>query len=377
MLSFIIVIPVMFSSGCITQPSDVPSLNEPDPDAGQNDFDPLDQPDRLGTWSQTYPYYEREQDWQQIVFDSPFQLGEPKVMERYETAYGVRENYYQLGFGTYPNINGTSSAIALAIEFARQHLGFDDRDANFFVDFSKTEYAYLNLIVNGSGTDSYVFSESLYMDGRHPVDLIIVTEPSEKEMKLAESRGFSLIYEAVYYDAFVFFTYQHNPVDSLTLDQIRGIYSGRITNWKEVGGEDVAIAAFQREESTDSQVAMMNLVMGDTPMMAPEIITVSIGNGYLVDVATEYRDDKASIGYTYRSNVDILYKDKSIKMLKIDGFFPDEENLRTGSYPLTVVFYGVIQSNEENTVVGDYLNWMISPEGQLCVRQAGYIPYYQ
>ena len=97
--------------------------------------------------------------------------------------------------------------------------------------------------------------------------------------------------------------------------------------------------------------------------------------GLLVESVAEYKNDSASIGYSYKYYVDALYKNENIKILKIDGVSPDVKNLRTKSYPFTTCYYGVIRADDQTRTGGLFLDWMLSEEGQRCIKQAGYIPY--
>lgn len=330
-------------------------------------------PDITGSWSQINQKVERSETWQQIVENSQFQLGERRVKGTWRTPDGD-EDYYEIEFGTYPSLDGSTVAIPMAVEFARQHLGFSDEDANDFASFSTTHYAYENLILKQPNTLSMIRTSNTFLDENHPVDLIIVTEPSDEEIALAKSNNVEMIIEPVCYDAFVFITHKDNPVDNITIEQIQKIYSGEITNWKEIGGEDQEIRAFQREKNSGSQTAMEKLVMKGIPMLPPNMVKVAMGMGMLVDVVGEYENSRASIGYTYKYYIDTLYKNENIKVLKINGVSPDDENLRNGSYPFTTNYYGVIRKEDEEKIAGKFLEWMLSPEGQKCIEQAGYIP---
>ena len=336
-----------------------------------------DKPDLLGSfgsWEQINQIITRAADWQQIVINSPFQLGERSVKGSWYVPEGMQD-YYEIKFGSYPSIDGSTVAVPMAVEFARQHLFFSDEDANDFAAFSTTHAAYVNLITKNANSLGIIRSENTFLDENHPVDLVIATEPSADELNLARQHNVTLIQKPVCYDAFVFITHKDNPVDSLTLEQIRDIYSGKITNWQEVGGKNVPITAYQREENSGSQTAMINLVMEDTPMLAPEQVKVLMGMGMLVDTVAEYQNNRASIGYTYKYYLDTLYKNEKIKTLKIDNISPTEENLRAGLYPLVTCYYGVIRSSDENSCGGIFLDWILSEEGQQCIKQAGYIPY--
>lgn len=324
--------------------------------------------DKTGSWGSINQNVERGEDWQQIVTDSPFKLGEiTSVIEE----YGEENNYCDKG--TYPHIDGSTVCVPMAVEFARQHLGFHDTTANQFVQFSTTHYAYENLMNPVSSMQNYVhygFDAFIEMGG---VDLVIATEPSDEEIAQAESLGITFKKTPVCYDAFVFITHKDNPVESLTVEQIKKIYTGEIKNWKEVGGKDEKIRAFQREKNSGSQTAMENLVMGGTDMIDPIEVKIIVGMGELVDTVAEYENETASLGYTYRYYIDTLYKNDNIKTIAIDGIAPTDDNIRNRAYPFTTNYYGVIRAGDEEAIGGQFLNWILSDEGQKCVAQAGYI----
>lgn len=98
------------------------------------------------------------------------------------------------------------------------------------------------------------------------VELIFSTPLSEEQQKMLANKDFAYTAEPVAGEGFVFVVNKDNPVTSLTVDQLRGIYSGQITNWREVGGEDAPIVAYQRNSDSGSQNYMRSF-MGDTPLM--------------------------------------------------------------------------------------------------------------
>ena len=324
--------------------------------------------DKTGSWGAINQDVERGKDWKQIVTDSPFKLGEIKTSA---DEYGYTQKYCDKG--TYPYIDGSTVCVPMAVEFARQHLGFQDDTANAFVLFSTTHYAYENLMDPMNQTEFYVYDNfGAHIDLRG-VDLVIATEPSDEELAMAEDLGVTLKKTPVCYDAFVFITHKDNPVESLTVEEIKKIYTGEITNWKEVGGKNEKIRAFQREKNSGSQTAMENLVMGGSDMIDPIEVKVIEGMGMLVDAVAEYENETASLGYTYRYYIDTLYKNDNIKTIAVDGISPTDENIRSGDYPFTTNYYGVIREGDEDAVGGQFLNWMLSDEGQKCIAQAGYI----
>ena len=103
------------------------------------------------------------------------------------------------------------------------------------------------------------------------VDLILVVEPNQEKYDLATKNNVELDVTKIVNEGFVFFVNKSNPVDSLTIEQIQGIYSGDITNWSQVGGNDEAIIAYQRPKDSESQIGMETIVMKDKQLMnAPE-----------------------------------------------------------------------------------------------------------
>lgn len=323
--------------------------------------------DKTGSWGSINQNVERGDNWQQIVTDSPFKLGEITPV----TEDGFINNHCDKG--TYPHIDGSTVCVPMAVEFARQHLGFHDTTANQFVQFSTTHYAYENLMNPTSSMQNYVhygFDAYIEMGG---VDLVIATEPSDEEIAQAESLGITLKKTPVCYDAFVFITHKDNPIESLTVEQIKKIYTGEIKNWNEVGGKNEKIRAFQREKNSGSQTAMENLVMGGADMIDPIKVKVIEGMGMLIDAVAEYENETASLGYTYRYYIDTLYKNDNIKTIAVNGIDPTDENIRNSSYPFTTNYYGVIREEDENEIGGQFLDWILSDEGQKCVAQAGYI----
>ncbi len=329
--------------------------------------------DRTSSWASINQILEKQENWEKIVEESPFTLGE--IAERKMTNSGdIWDEQYSIG-RTFPEMDGSTVCVPMAMEFARQHLGFDDENVRDFVDFSTTHYAYENLITKRDDMHWYFTYNGKYLDyyKREPVDLVIATHPSDEELKMAEDAGIELVLEPVCYDAFVFITHKDNPVESLTVQQVKDIYSGKIKNWKDVGGNDEKIRAFQREKNSGSQTAMERLIMGGADMIDPIEVKVIEGIGELVDAVAEYENNTASLGYTYRYYIDNLYKNDEIKTIAIDGIYPTDKNIRSEFYPYTTNYYGVIRKEDENENGGKFLQWILSDEGQKCVGQAGYI----
>ena len=206
-----------------------------------------------------------------------------------------------------------------------------------------------------------------------PVDLIFSAPPSQEQLK--EAAELKLAYEITPFarEAFVFFVPSGNPVSNLTQEQIRGIYSGKITNWKEVGGPDLAIKPFQRNKGSGSQT-MLQKIMGKTPIIPPiEEDRVGGMGGIIRDVAA-YRNSGDAIGFTFRFFSTEMFRNGSIKLLSVDGIAPTLDTIQNGSYPfLTDCCVITCRPRSENTK--KLIEFLFSPAGQELIRKVGYIPF--
>ena len=336
-------------------------------------------------------YVMKSADWKQIVKDkTQFALGnaESKPFGVYKqwpwsTAY-VR---YKQSYGTFPAIDGSTVCIPMAAEFVWQFTNLSDtliyqfygyHNTLRFLNFSTTSVAYDKIIKGGTTNgvvNKYISMNTLveeYHFNERP-DIVLATYPSVNELNKASNAGVKLIITPICYDSFIFITHKDNPVDNLTIEQIQKIYSGNITNWKEVGGEDLEIVAYQREPNSGSQTAMEEWVMKGVPMIKPPTAKFATGMGMLIEVVADYENSTMSLGYTYKYYVDRLYKSSDIKILKIDGIMPSDENVRNNSYAFIAPYNAVIRSTDVDKVGGRFLNWMLSNEGQACITQAGYV----
>ena len=165
-----------------------------------------------------------------------------------------------------------------------------------------------------------------------------------------------------------------NPVESLSLEQLRGIYSGSITRWNELGAPGLGeILAYQRSEGSGSQTALERFVMGDTPLMPAETENVLDSMGGIVELVSSYKNHRNAIGYSFRFYCTGLMRDFDVKLLAVNGVAPTVENIENGSYPLASSFYAVTRADaDENTLA--LLAWICGEQGQALVEKTGYTP---
>jgi len=253
-------------------------------------------------------------------------------------------------------IDGSTATLPITAELCRQFWDYSDQRIAEAINHSTTHSAYVNLI------NQY-----------NRIRLIFVTPPSAEELQLAEKWDVELEITPIAKDGFVFITHKNNPIDSLTVEQVQAIYSGKTTNWKELGGEDLAIRAYQREPNSGSQTAMEQLVMDGIKMAAPTELTQVWSMFGLIDAVAEYENGRASLGYTYNYYINNLYKSDEIKVLKINGIAPDGDNLKNGSYPFATAYYAVIRGDEPpDSPARTLCDFLVGEKGQQLMAMAGY-----
>ena len=203
-------------------------------------------------------------------------------------------------------------------------------------------------------------------------DIFIGAAPSKDQIAFAEKNNTTFEYTQIGHEAFVFFVHKDNPVNSLTVDQIKGIYSGKITNWREVGGKNEKIVPFQRNEGSGSQ-SMLIRFMGDTPIIEPDMQTMVGGMGDIIETVADYKNKSTSIGFSFRFYVEGIIKNPDIKMIAVEGVAPTKENIKRGTYPIIAPVYAVTYEGNSNQNVHKLINWITSDEGQYIIEKTGYV----
>ena len=205
------------------------------------------------------------------------------------------------------------------------------------------------------------------------VDVVFVAPPSKEQAELAEREGVTFRYTPVGKEAFVFFVNAHNPVESLNIEQIQAIYSGEIKNWKEVGGNDEFIRSFQRNEGSGSQTAFLNFMNGQTILNPPKEDVVG-GMGGIISQTADYANYSNAIGFSFRFYANEMVNNKDIRLLKVNGVYPDIEAINDNTYPLSSPFYAISLAGNDKANVLKLLDWITSGQGQDLVKKTGYSP---
>ena len=187
-------------------------------------------------------------------------------------------------------------------------------------------------------------------------DILFCAAPSAEQKQYAEEQGVELVYVPLGLEGFVFFVNQQNPVENLTVQQIRDIYAGNITNWADVGGKNRIINPVTRLAGSGSQSAM-DRFMGTTPYGQKSPLAFTGG----------------SIGFSFRYYLNDMVGSDSVKMLSLNGVYPSPENIQNGTYPVIAQFYAIYRADNENENIPLLIEWLLSDEGQEIIEQCGYV----
>lgn len=214
----------------------------------------------------------------------------------------------------------------------------------------KNKGVTVNLNLTGSGTGIQEASEGKCDIGN-------------SSRKLKDEEAEKLDATVVGLDGIALVVNPANKLEDITLQDLAKVYSGEITNWKELGGDDKAIVVIGREDGSGTRDGFESIVMGDKePKYAQELeSTGSVINA----VATT----DGAIGYASLANVD-----ETVKALKIGGVEATEENVKSGAYEVQRPFICATLKGSDNKLVKAYLDFILSEEGQALVLAQGAVP---
>ncbi|MEZ0536352.1 phosphate ABC transporter substrate-binding protein [Caldicellulosiruptoraceae bacterium PP1] len=182
---------------------------------------------------------------------------------------------------------------------------------------------------------------------------------SSRELK-ADEKGLHQYEIAI--DGIAIVVHPDNKINNLTVSQIRDIYTGKITNWKELGGNDAKITVVTREEGSGTRGAFEELVMDKKPIIDSAVVQPATGS-----VKQTVSQDKNAIGYI---SVGVL--DNSIKVVSVENVMPTEENIKNKIYKIQRPFL-FLTNKEPSGVVKDFIDFALSSEGQSIVEKHHYI----
>jgi phosphate transport system substrate-binding protein len=189
----------------------------------------------------------------------------------------------------------------------------------------------------------------------------------ESEITSATNKGIEPVETIIGWDGISVIVNKNNPLESLSVEQLQMVYSGEITNWKELGGNDEKIRVLVRDQSSGTYGFFKEHVLGDKAYTKNAIIEPNT-EAVVKDVSLS----TASIGY-----IGLAYMDESVKMIGLgtsEGiFYPNANTIRRGTYPLSRPLYYYTDGEPEGTVK-EYIDFVLSAQGQEILSDIGYLP---
>jgi phosphate transport system substrate-binding protein len=188
-------------------------------------------------------------------------------------------------------------------------------------------------------------------------------EIKKEEITLAESKGVNPVGHVVAHDALIPVVHPKNKVKGLSTDQLSQIYQGKITNWKEIGGEDLKIVVISRDSSSGTFESWDHFVMKKAKVTPRAQMLASSGAIY-----TAVSKNRYAIGY-----LGMGYVKKDVKALEVDGVAATPESALTKQYPFSRELY-MYTNGDPKGETAKFIAFLKSPEGQKIVAKEGFVP---
>lgn len=222
---------------------------------------------------------------------------------------------------------------------------------------SNTHQSYMNLI-----------------DGK--VELVIAARAASRdENKYAKDNNVALIEKPIAKDALTFMVNNSNPIESLTVEQIRKIYTGDITNWQEVGGDNMLITPYVRNRNSGSQEKFETMVMDGLEIKKfPEWhVGIAMETPYF-----QIENDISGIAFTPYYYYSVIVGYGSTKAIGVDGVSMTKENIYNDTYPYVTNIYASVRADiDKSSTAYKIFEFLTSDKGQSVVEESGYIPLHK
>lgn len=254
-----------------------------------------------------------------------------------------------------PTMNGGINTIGLAGGIEAKILGTSELEAEMKISHTTEEEAFKDLL---AGRCELIFSSQL-------------EDSQERE---AASKNIPLEIKPIMYNALVFTVNSANPVDELTQEELRDIYSGKITNWQELGGDDAEIIVYQNKDNPEVQKLMQNF-MGEEQLIEAKTEAVPGEKKGIVETYATYNNEENAIGYTLYQYPEEILELNEMKYIKVDGIDVTKEKMTFQEYPILEYQYAIYNSSKtEMTNADELAEWLSLYDGQVAIEKAGYIP---
>jgi phosphate transport system substrate-binding protein len=251
---------------------------------------------------------------------------------------------------------GSDTIVNLALAWAEQY---------------QSEHSEVSISVTGGGSGTGI---AALINGT-----VGIANASRKisadETKQAEAKGIKPVEHIIARDAIAVIVNPENPVNQLTLQQISDMYSGKITNWQQVGGEDRPIVRLSRETNSGTHVYFLETVLrlGDKKskiLFSTDTLLLPSSEG----IINEIRQNPNAIGYD-----GLGYVPKDLKMIAVAKteagpyVLPSAETVNNKTYAIARDLY-MYTAGEPTGTIKEYLAWIVSSEAQAIVTKLGFVP---
>ena len=275
----------------------------------------------------------------------------------------------------YPKIDGSTSTLPLQQIIACKllHMRYEWMQALHY------DGTYFITAADGQDTDKFL-GKNIVHHGTHQAyinlidnkaDLILVARlPSADELAHADTKNIHFTITPIALDAFTFIVNPENPVKILTTKQIQDIYTGKITNWKEVGGNDAPIKPYKRNTNSGSQELMESLVMKGLTMNNFPVEVI----GGMMGAFSSVGNDRNALCYTVYYYKEVMVRGNIVKHISVDGVYPDKNTIRRKEYPFTTEVYAVVREDvDKNSPAYKLYQALLTKNGQEVIAESGYI----
>ena len=219
---------------------------------------------------------------------------------------------------------------------------------------------YYNVLVSGMGTSAGI--EAVGVSGTADVGT------ASRELR-GDEQALNLIEIPVAYDGIAVIVHPSNPINDLSVQQVRDIFAGNITNWSEVGGADLPIVIVNRDEASGTRSAFATAVMGDERFEVNSVVLPGTGQVREVVARTPEAIGYISVGFVEPRHVETI-----VKPLTLDGIKPTDENIISGVYPVSRILHFLTNGVPSDAPL-EYIEFVLSEQVQYgAVIDAGFLP---
>ena len=233
--------------------------------------------------------------------------------------------------------------------------------AKAFAEYYMAAHPDVNVTVSESGSGNGAKS---IMNG--VCDIADMSRPmKDSEFKAAADKGIQPVAHVVALDGLPILVHPANPVQDLTVEQVRKIFLGEITNWSEVGGPDIKIVTISRETNSGTYETFEGMVMNNLKIR--EDCEYVGSNGA---IRQRVQSTPAAIGYA-----GLGFVDKTVKALKIDGIYPSAETVQSGEYPIARPLFMYTNGYPKlGSPLYQFITIYLTEDGQEMVEEIGFVP---